>query len=429
MVFLAHGRHPWSSPALLLLFAMQATEFRATTASLATSAACNGGADIARAAQQLCGDVAIEEALRLVRLQPETVRTLQPVFTSLGLRTVLDLQLLAGGPDATALMQFISKSDLANIGELAKIRLLVGDQEHLSRIASVEKRGHEDEHQPPNRRPSSGHSQERRWLQEQADGGMSMDTVAIVLSLLVGAAGYIVVSAGTQDRSLSSGLLPTVPSLCTEPNLDNVQQAVSARHAERAAEASAQELQVWTNTSYAAPIDIIVISDLVAWCRSLKHAGSASTSKCSCRYSAPNELSTSAARRQSEGCTRTFLTAVTLQQKLVMRSRSRTLRSLRRCGHLHRACTTWKKMGPSSVRHQVTMFHGTPSPAVVRGATTFMKGCPSTKSTGTFPVTIGPIMTHPRKTQHCMIMSFAEVGVRPFRIVLIAQLGFVQSRK
>ena len=198
MVFLAHCRHPWSSP-LLLLFAVQAIEFRATTASLATrSAACNRAADIARAAQQLCGDVAIEEALRLVRLQPDTVRTLQPVLASLGLRTVLDLQLLAGGPDATALMQFISESDLANIGELAKIRLLVGDQEHLSKIASVEKREHEDDHQPPNRRPSSGHSQERRWLQEQADDGMSMDTVAIVLSLLVGAAGYIVVSAGTK---------------------------------------------------------------------------------------------------------------------------------------------------------------------------------------------------------------------------------------
>ena len=203
MVFLAHGRHPWSSP-LLLLFAVQATEFRATTASLATSAACNRAADIARAAQQLCGDVAIEEALRLVRLQPDTVRTLQPVFTSLGLRTVLDLQLLAGGPDATALMQFISESDLANIGELAKIRLLVGDQEHLSRITSVEKREHEDEHQSPNRRPSvetgdwrpsSGSGQERRWLQEEGHDGMSIDTIAIVLSVLVGAAGYVVVSA------------------------------------------------------------------------------------------------------------------------------------------------------------------------------------------------------------------------------------------
>ena len=197
MASLAHGRHPWSSPLLLLFAVHAATEFRATAASPATSAPCNRASDIARAAQQLCGDVAIGEALRLVRLQPETVRTLQPVFTSLGFRTVLDLQLLAGGPDATALMQFIAESDLANIGELAKIRLLVGDQEHLSRIASVEKTEHEDEHQPPNRRPSSGHSQERRWLQEQADDGMSMDTVAIVLSLLVGAAGYIVVSAGT----------------------------------------------------------------------------------------------------------------------------------------------------------------------------------------------------------------------------------------
>ena len=202
MVFLAHGRHPWSSP-LLLLFAVQATEFRATTASLATSVTCNRAADIARAAQQLCGDVAIEEALRLVRLQPDTVRTLQPVLTSLGLRTVLDLQLLAGGPDATALMQFISESDLANIGELAKIRLLVGDQEHLSRITFVEKE-HEDEHQSPNRRPSvetgdwrpsSGSGQERRWLQEEGHDGMSIDTIAIVLSLLVGAAGYVVVSA------------------------------------------------------------------------------------------------------------------------------------------------------------------------------------------------------------------------------------------
>ena len=191
MVFLAHGRHPWSSP-LLLLFAVQATEFRATTASLATSAACDRAADIARAAQQLCGDVAIEEALHLVQLQPDTVRTLQPVLTSLGLRTVLDLQLLAGGPDATALMQFISESDIANIGELAKIRLLVGDQEHLSRITFVESVETGDW------RPSSGSGQERRWLQEDGDDGMSIDTIAIVLSVLVGAAGYVVVSAGTK---------------------------------------------------------------------------------------------------------------------------------------------------------------------------------------------------------------------------------------
>ena len=102
-------------------------------------------------------------------------------------------------------MQFISESDLANIGELAKIRLLVGDQEHLSRMTSVEKREHEDEHQSPNRRqsvetgdswrPTSEFGQERRWLQEEGDDGMSIDTIAIVLSVLVGAAGYVVVSA------------------------------------------------------------------------------------------------------------------------------------------------------------------------------------------------------------------------------------------
>lgn len=58
----------------------------------------------------------------------------------------------------------------------------------------------------------------------------------------------------------------------------------------------------------------------------------------------------------------------------------------------------------------LTMFHGTPPPAVVRGATTLMKGCPSTKSTGVMPLAVVPTMTQPRKTQHCMIMSLAEGG-------------------
>ena len=55
----------------------------------------------------------------------------------------------------------------------------------------------------------------------------------------------------------------------------------------------------------------------------------------------------------------------------------------------------------------LTMFHGTPPPAVVRGATTFIQGCRSTKSTGILPVTVVPIMTQPCKTQHCMIISIA----------------------
>ena len=73
----------------------------------------------------------------------------------------------------------------------------------------------------------------------------------------------------------------------------------------------------------------------------------------------------------------------------------------------------------------LTMFHGTPPPAVARVATSHIKGCPSTKSTGVYAVTVVPIMTQPRK----MIMSLAEVGVLPLSIVLIAQLGFAQSRK
>ena len=55
----------------------------------------------------------------------------------------------------------------------------------------------------------------------------------------------------------------------------------------------------------------------------------------------------------------------------------------------------------------LTMFNGTPPPAVVRGATTFIQGCPSTKSTGVLPVTVIPILTQPRKTQHCVIISTA----------------------
>ena len=106
----------------------------------------------------------------------------------LGLRTVLDLRLLGGGREAGEMMDELRTAGMS-LGDRAKIRLLTGDQAHLlSRLsasgdaASAAVNGHAD-------------ASSRRRLQDAAaaeSSGMSIDTIAIVLTVLVGTAGYIV---------------------------------------------------------------------------------------------------------------------------------------------------------------------------------------------------------------------------------------------
>eukprot|EP01052_Picozoa_sp_SAG31_P001737 SAG31_NODE_58_length_29669_cov_20.244978_28_plen_102_part_00 len=96
----------------------------------------------------------------------------------------LDLQLLAitgNGPEADELMRELRQNGL-RIADRAKIRLLIGGLD--TRLASVV------ESDDPSTTLSN--SQRRRGQdREHADcgGAMSMDTIAIVFSVLVGAAG------------------------------------------------------------------------------------------------------------------------------------------------------------------------------------------------------------------------------------------------
>eukprot|EP01052_Picozoa_sp_SAG31_P024792 SAG31_NODE_2133_length_6372_cov_4.372071_4_plen_410_part_00 len=114
----------------------------------------------------------------------------------------------------------------------AKVRLLVGDREHLRRLsAPLPSRPLAADHCPPWFTSSSSRSSdeqedhdhqdskaERRRVQSSgSDGGMSTETIAIVLSVLVGAVGYVL-------------------------------QAHTARRAERVQEQQARELHIAEGT-------------------------------------------------------------------------------------------------------------------------------------------------------------------------------------
>ena len=103
------------------------------------------------------------------------------MLAGLGFETALDLQLLAGGPEAAELLGELKAGGL-RIGDRARVRLLVGDNVHHGRSALATSRN--DQHQ----RQDGDKSSARRQLQDKA--GMSMDTIAIVLTVLVGAVGY-----------------------------------------------------------------------------------------------------------------------------------------------------------------------------------------------------------------------------------------------
>ena len=92
-------------------------------------------AAVAEAAQQVCGGAPIEAALRSVHLRPEAAEDTGQMLVGLGFQTALDLQLLAGGPEAAELLGELKAGGL-RIGDRAKVRLLVEDKMHHGRLAS-----------------------------------------------------------------------------------------------------------------------------------------------------------------------------------------------------------------------------------------------------------------------------------------------------
>jgi hypothetical protein len=156
--------------------------------------------------------VPVEDALRAATMPPAAARRAAETLAGLGFDTSLDLELLGGGEAAAEVLAELKAGGLGP-ADRAKVRLLVGDRAHLRELSSpalssagtlaaVPAAAHS--HARLNTSLDSVHSgandalsidedttTQRRNLQSSGGGGMSADTIAIVLSVLVGAAGYV----------------------------------------------------------------------------------------------------------------------------------------------------------------------------------------------------------------------------------------------
>ena len=164
-----------------------------------------------------------------MRMQPwEATGAAGKLLEGLGLRTAVDLRLLGGGPEAQETMDALKTAGIS-IGDRSKIRMLVGDRAHLGRLfggAAAQAGGQggqaaggevqTDAAAGTGRAPGSDDSlqvvadasQPRRGLQTEptADSdSMSMDTLAIVLTVLVGTAGHAMQAYPGTWRSGRSG--------------------------------------------------------------------------------------------------------------------------------------------------------------------------------------------------------------------------------
>ena len=76
------------------------------------------------------------------RLDPEAADNIAQLLAGLGFRTALDLRLLGGGPEAEELMGELQADGRLNIGDRAKVRLLIGNRAHLRRLGAAPPQGH-----------------------------------------------------------------------------------------------------------------------------------------------------------------------------------------------------------------------------------------------------------------------------------------------
>ena len=156
---------------------------------------------VAHATQQLRGDATIAAALQIASVRRDGV---EQALAALGFETALDLHLLAGGPEAAELMTTLRTAGKLSIADRAKIRLLVGDSQHLARVSAST--------------PSSsamGCDQDRdeaaawhhRQLQDQGTdrSTLSADTIAIVFSVCVGVCGYLLQAWTAEKASRHAG--------------------------------------------------------------------------------------------------------------------------------------------------------------------------------------------------------------------------------
>lgn len=166
------------------------------SASGTCTAALAAADAVAHNAAQICGGASAEQALRSVGVPAnEAARTAQ-ALTTLGLRTALDLRLLGGGSEAEELLlklHQLQTEQLLSLGGRAKLRLLTGPRrpqlpaagDHLNDDASTAScSALQTRVGVPTKMVA------RRHLQSL--DSMSLDTLAIVFSVLIGAAGYLV---------------------------------------------------------------------------------------------------------------------------------------------------------------------------------------------------------------------------------------------
>ena len=153
---------------------------------------------------QLCGGAPVDEALLAIGLQPgQAADAAGRALAGLGLHTALDLRLVLGdGPDAHELMSDLQAAGLS-LGDRSKIRLLVGDDQTAEQTGGRSSdRASNDAFSAAsidsayNGRFAAASSPQRRLQADAADkakdsGGMSTDTLAIMLTVMVGAAGYV----------------------------------------------------------------------------------------------------------------------------------------------------------------------------------------------------------------------------------------------
>eukprot|EP01052_Picozoa_sp_SAG31_P029284 SAG31_NODE_2899_length_4933_cov_2.793795_5_plen_307_part_00 len=208
-----------------LLLALSLPSLPSLLATSGANAAARGGggdvaaaaADVARAAAGTHGTLPVDEALRAVTMPAAAARRAGEALAGLGFETALDLELLGGGDAASEVLAEL-KAGGVGPADRAKVRLLVGDREHLERLFSRRlSPGHDEpglDSAPAAAAASDGvssgsearggaaHDQDdtRRKLQSSGgDSGISADTIAIVLSVLVGAAGYVIQVAQTSQ--------------------------------------------------------------------------------------------------------------------------------------------------------------------------------------------------------------------------------------
>eukprot|EP01052_Picozoa_sp_SAG31_P009124 SAG31_NODE_474_length_15176_cov_7.362340_2_plen_217_part_00 len=155
-------------------------------------AECQDIADIVGNARRLCSGSSPAESLRAVGVQPGaegTVATAAEVLHEHGFRTAVDLRMLQiGGQEERELMEQLRLRGVS-IADRTKVRLLIGELAHDS-AGPVDRDQWAFSTAACMGTAATNHSRRSQMLRRLQDGSMSIDTVAILVSVLVGAAGY-----------------------------------------------------------------------------------------------------------------------------------------------------------------------------------------------------------------------------------------------